>query len=419
MPLVTAQETSELFAVLGTEHWTFEQVREAFLKKWSSSPSDTLRVLFTTLLFLQEGVIKEPAQKLSALHLLHTLTHLQPPGRNPFTPFLLQAVQDPGRPYPERYFIQSLLLEDKPTAGRISEVLQRLQSKPPNPLTPAPELLQLLQERESARSKVLQKAQPSPSSHEEVEALLTARVREGVPPPFTRLTPPVLPLQPGEVRWLHPELPHLLRWDKTMGQDQTTLQELQSLLKEALAGPLLPTQQQQVLKELEANKKLVLSLSLTPPSLPQLVEHNPAIAFEVLLRLIQLAQGNEYLPALVNMEMSLHSMEVINRLSKAVHLPSEFVHLYISNCIVSCQAAQEDKYVQTRRVRLVCVFLQSLIRNRIINVQDLSYEVQAFCIEFSRVKEAAALFRLLKTLENGNDPSSELPLEAASTSRSH
>jgi len=217
-------------------------------------------------------------------------------------------------------------------------------------------------------------------------------------PSFYRPTPPMLPLGDNEIFWLDPETAHPLLWDPSIGNRDPRNAEIRDLMSKATKSPLQKEQQSLLISQLEKDPRILHHCGLSPENLPDLVNHNPAIAVEVLLRLVSTTLISKYFTALVNMDMSLHSMEVVNQLSKAVELPSDFLHMYISNCIQSCEN-MVDKYTQNRLVRLACVFLQNLIRNKIIDVRDFSIEVQAFCIEFSRIREAADLFRLLKTFE--------------------
>jgi hypothetical protein len=159
----------------------------------------------------------------------------------------------------------------------------------------------------------------------------------------------------------------------------------------------------------ESWPRLVHHLGFCPAQLAALVEHNNMVAVELLLKLIKTnsPRVSSFLSALVHMGLSVHAMEVVKTLTSAATLPDDFIHRYIHACIAACEAIEErNQKQQNRPVRLVCVFLQSLIRQKIVDVKAIQFEVPSFCIKFSRIREAAVLFRLL---QNMNDESVTAP----------
>mmetsp|Transcript_59843 Transcript_59843/g.81852 ORF Transcript_59843/g.81852 Transcript_59843/m.81852 type:complete len:437 (-) Transcript_59843:517-1827(-) len=433
--VLSPPELETLLVILNVDNLPLESVASDFHRTFTRNDYFKLGCAICILLLDQ---LLTRSQRLVAFSILCELYRNEANGTNPFLPFFLEALEHGSDPC-EKQFLKDLLCHTpsyresvrKSARVLIDDFEEKGESSVEVPDLSA--LRQLYQERTPPvpciRAAGVRPVVPDPV--DDIASSLDASPNDteadhssvapvdpmawhsmklldgpgdgsltllGFEPLFVRLPPPMLEVSDAEMIWMNPDYCPQLLWEGGLCQDNSKGAQVRELMSKAFKGPLIPAQQQQVLSELEADSRLVYHCGLTPQKLPDLVENNPMVAIECLLKLMSSSQLNEYLSALVNMDMSLHSMEVVNRLTTAVDLPTEFIHLYISNCISSCENIK-DKYMQNRLVRLVCVFLQSLIRNKIINVQDLFIEVQAFCIEFSRIREAAGLFRLLKTLE--------------------
>lgn len=221
--------------------------------------------------------------------------------------------------------------------------------------------------------------------------------------------PEPMPIEPSDLAFLDPlDLGSYLRFsfDDSMLREPTPLPDVTQLYAKAEKKALDVDEQRRLVAALNRNPPLAFKLPFVPQRVPHFIEHNPQVACELLRCYLSLPAASEhaknnqaFLQQLRAMELSIQFMEVVSHLSSSGALPSADLRLLVGQCIGKCENVP-DRFMQHRLVRLVCVFFHSAMRGRLIDfTRELLIEIQAFCVQFSRIREASTLYRFMKQLD--------------------
>jgi hypothetical protein len=192
-------------------------------------------------------------------------------------------------------------------------------------------------------------------------------------------------------------------------EEEKDIEYYKELFSSAFSSQMKPAQETELISFMQRSPASLRG-RLSPTKLVDLVHNNPHVATQSLLgeRLNNdNTQWDEYMGVLVDVRpVTVNSMEVVNGLLLEHSMDPHHLHAFIRNCITSCDGVN-GRTSQSRLVRMVCVFVQKLIHTRVLDVSEngvdnaLLIDLRPFCIEFSRIKEATVLFKLLESSDKG------------------
>ncbi|VDK67431.1 unnamed protein product [Onchocerca ochengi] len=193
-----------------------------------------------------------------------------------------------------------------------------------------------------------------------------------------------------------------------------TSTEVAELLKKSLVSIITRTEAQKLAEAIAKDPSLAKFVDIPLTKFDKYIDDNPAIAAAVIVARItkNCNELPQFFQLLAGMKISVQAMEVVNRLCTQVEFPQEYLNNYIATCVRRCEEPDQTPFMQCRQVRVVCVFLSSLIRSRTWDVRPLSVELQAFVLKFNHVREAASLYQaILMALQ----PSADSVVSCSST----
>ena len=236
-------------------------------------------------------------------------------------------------------------------------------------------------------------------------------------------------------------------WDETAGVPRAdasfaSYSATRAILEAAAEVPVAPMRQAAAAAALRRNPALAGAVAARADAFLKTTDRNPPVAAAVLLATARVPSARAArLPALLGVlleNVGVHAMEVVakafeesreerlkaqteasesgaaeggaskddqnaSRLSAEPLLPATFLTPFMAKCVRRCvdhgEGGGGSRAKRASAARLTCMFLQVLLRERHAAAADLPAEVESFCVEFMSVKEAADLFRLVKSLQ--------------------
>ena len=234
------------------------------------------------------------------------------------------------------------------------------------------------------------------------------------PPPF------MIHFEQSEMRWMFlNESPHLI-WDKEEYKREGVMngidecKEEDDLIQRAMKRELDENEKESLMAQI--NEYYASNKNLTGFVAVQCLEHLAVYNPDVGIQIFMILKGNHkelnaYFNALCSLNVSdvetaQNSMNLMKQIAEKIKIPKKYIVQFISHCIKTCEETKEP-FHQTRLVRYICIFVQKLINQQIISIKDGAVEIEAFCLEFSRISEATKLYQLLKQQNISNDTDSK------------
>ncbi|CAK63091.1 unnamed protein product (macronuclear) [Paramecium tetraurelia] len=180
--------------------------------------------------------------------------------------------------------------------------------------------------------------------------------------------------------------------------NQDKLSQVKEIIQKTCTTEISDEEQRLLFDYLSNEKDLLKNCGFTCQRLPIIIEKNKEIAHFLLIQICNLDGFEEFLEVFIQIDVTQNTLELFAQLFGELKLPQEYITQYINYCIDFCNNIKE-KQQQNKLVRFVSVFIQQMLKQKAFVTKDILTDLQAFCIEFSKVGEVSKLFKLVKSLE--------------------